>query len=452
MAELAEHKARILRTVVEAAPDLVIRNLELALAADPGGTLAAVRALVEAESRDRLIRNIVLAPIAPLCVGAFADGRQAFPGAALTNLWRGLKAAEAERMTDICLACRAWENGEGSPEPLDELCAAAAVHLRARDLPAFANAAGACDLAQPGGAERLAACLDLAPIARRALVRLPDWISRMTEERCAAVRLAFRDACGIADDAGPRFFDMLAAHLAEPWLILRIISAAMDRPSERYVASSELAGFANRAMEDVDRRIASVRQFDAAGGERAGRAAGRTVLIIAEAIAEMEDAFELSKEAPWGKRVGEQKQSLAAVVEKRLKEIEAAVNLAVPTQSVRTTGRLFKTIPKLSDEPSPQAIAKAVGLLVFAEEIRPAASRAGYGAVRNKVLEKLHTRLDDYVEELLDSLRHGEAEDPDRVQAFLAVAADIYALAKDDKAGQIIRRRAAAAASAASAA
>jgi hypothetical protein len=444
MAELAAHKAQILRTVVEAAPDLVIRNLELALAADPGGTLAAVRALVEAESRDRLVRNIVLAPIAPLCVGAFADGRQAFPGAALSNLWRGLKQAEPDLMEDIALACRAWEGGEGSPEALDKLCAAAADHLRARDLPPFANAAGACDLAQPGGAERLAACLDLAPVARRALIRLPDWISRMTEERCAAVRLAFRDACGIAEDAGPRFFDMLAAHLAEPWLILRIISAAMDRPSERYVASSELAGFVIRAMDDVDRRIVSVRQFDAAGGPRAGQAAGRTVLIVAEAIAEMEDAFELSKEAPWGKRIGEQKQALAAVSEKRLKEIEAAVNLALPMQSVRTTGRLFKTLPKLADEPNPATIAKALGLLTFAEEIRPAASRAGYGAVRNKVLEKLHARLDDYVEELLESLRHGECENPERAHAFLSVAADIYALAKDEKAGQIVRRRAAA--------
>jgi hypothetical protein len=446
---LAAHKAQILRTVVEAAPDIVVRNLELALAADPGGTLAAVRALVEAESRDRLVRNIVMAPIAPLCVGAFADGRQAFPGSALSNLWRGLKLAEPDLMEDIGLACRAWEGGDGSPERLDELCAAAAAHLRARDLPPFINAAEACDAAQPGGAERLAACLDLAPIARLALVKLPDWISRMTEERSAAVRLAFRDACAIAEDAGPRFFDMLAAHLAEPWLILRIISAAMDRPGERYVAASELAGFANRAMDDVERRIASVRQFDTAGGERSGKAAGRTVLITAEAIAEMEDAFELSKEAPWGKRVGEQKQALAGVVEKRLKEIEAAINLALPTQSVRTTGRLFKTLPKLSDEPSPQAIAKAISLLVFAEEIRPAASRAGYGAVRNKVLEKLYGRLDDYVEELLESLRHGEAEDPERVQLFLGVAADLYALAKDEKAGQIVRRRAAAAAAAA---
>ena len=444
MAELAADKAQILRTVVEAAPDLVIRNLELALAADPGGSLVAVRALVEAESRDRLTRNIVFAPIAPLCVGAFADGRQAFPGAALSNLWRGLKKAEPELLEDISLACRAWENGEGSPEPLDKLCAAAAVRLREREAPHFANAAAACDAAQTGGADRLASCLDLAPVARRALTKLPDWISRMTDERKAAVRLAYRDVCDLADDAGPRFFDMLAAHLAEPWLILRIISAAMDRPSERYVASSELAGFVTRAMDDVDRRIASVRLFDASAGSRAGQAAGRTVLIVAEAIAEMEDAFELSKEAPWGKQIGEQKQTLAAVVEKRLKEIEAAVNLALPMQSVRTTGRLFKTLPKLGDEPNPATLPKIVALLTFAEEIRPAAGRAGYGAVRNKVLEKLHTRLDDYVEELLESLRHGEAEDPERVQAFLKVAADIYALAKDEKAGQIVRRRAAA--------
>ena len=445
MSDLAQHKVQILKTVVEAAPDAVIRNLELALSADPGGTLAAVRAMVEAESRERLMRNIVLSPVAPLCVGAFLDGRQAFPGGALNNLWRGLKAVEPQKVRAAILACRAWEAAEGGPEQLDELCAIAAEHLRARDLAPFAAAAAACDAAQAGGAERLAASLDLAPIARRALVKLPDWISRMTEERTAAVRLAYRDVCLIADDAGPRFFDMMAAHLAEPWLILRIISAAMDRPSERYVAGSEMAGFAVRAMDDVDRRLATVRTFDTVGGPPAGQAAGHTVLIVADAIAEMEDAFELSKEAPWGKRVGEQKQALAGVVEKRLKEIDAACNLAIPTVSVRTTGRLFKTLPKLTDPPAAAAIAKAQSLLAFAEEVRPAAGRAGYGATRNKVLEKLQTRLDDYVEELLELLRHGETDEPDRVQAFLGVAADLYALAKDEKAGQIIRRRAAAA-------
>ncbi|MDB5431357.1 MAG: hypothetical protein JWP35_2473 [Caulobacter sp.] len=445
MADLAEHKAQVLRSVVEAAPDKVVRNLELALAADPGGSLGAVRAMVEAESRERLMRNIVLAPVAPLCVGAFSDGRQAFPVSVLTSLWRGLKALDAERVREAMLACRPWENGEGSADLLDGLCAIAAEHVRARDPAPFAAAAEACDAAQPDGAARLAASLDLAPIARRALVKLPDWISRMTDERKAAVRLAYRDACLVADDAGPRFFDMLAAHLAEPWLILRIISAAMDRPSERYVASSEMAGFAERAMTDVERRLNTVRVFDTTGGPPAGQTAGQTVLIVAEAIAEMEDAFELNKEAPWGKRVCEQKQSLAAVVEKRLKEIDGLTNMAVPTVSVRTTGRLFKTLPKLTDEPSPPAIEKVLSLLAFAEEIRPAAGRAGFGAVRTKVLEKLHARLDDYVEELLDLLRHGEAEDPERVQAFLGVAADIYAMAKDEKAGQIVRRRAAAA-------
>lgn len=445
MPELAEHKLQILRTVVQTAPDKVIRGLEMALQADPAGSLNAVRMMVEAESRDRMMRNVVLAPIAPLCVDKFSDGRFAFPARALTLIWRGLRDADPEAMAGVPAACREYDAGAGSPDALDRLCALAAEQLRAGEIEAFVQASAACDASAPDGAARLAACLDLAPVARRSLERLPDWISRMTEERHAAVRLAYRDCVNIADDAGPRFFDMLAAHLAEPWLILRVISAAMDRPGERYVASSELAAFAERALDDIDRRLDTVRKFDAAGGRAAGEEAGQTVLIVVEALAEIEDAFELSKEGPWGKRVGDQKKTMAAVVEKRLREIEAAVNGALPMQSVRTHGRRFASHAKVSDPPPVAPVDKALALLAFAEEIRPAASRAGYGSVRTKVLEKLHVRLDDYVEDLLDLLRHGEAEDPDRVQAYLAIAADIYALAKDEKAGQIIRRRAAAA-------
>ena len=47
----------------------------------------------------------------------------------------------------------------------------------------------------------------------------------------------------MSDDAGPRFFEMLAAHLTEPWLILRVISGVMDRPHETYFSASELSSF-----------------------------------------------------------------------------------------------------------------------------------------------------------------------------------------------------------------
>ena len=44
---------------------------------------------------------------------------------------------------------------------------------------------------------------------------------------------------------------MLAAQMAHPWMVLRIISAVMDKPSERYLRDSELGGFAERVTDNV---------------------------------------------------------------------------------------------------------------------------------------------------------------------------------------------------------
>src|SRR4051812_45204058 len=104
MAALSERKLSIVRMLVESAPDQVIGGLHSALAESTGDTpLASVRRLVEAEARERRLRNLILQPIAPLCGG---DGQDehflVFPGRALSTLWRGLRAkapaliAEAE--------------------------------------------------------------------------------------------------------------------------------------------------------------------------------------------------------------------------------------------------------------------------------------------------------------------------------------------------------------------
>src|ERR1700759_4635777 len=94
MAALSEHKLDIVPTLVETAPDKVVDGLQAALASASGeSALASVRRIVEGETRDRQLRNIVLGPIAPLCVG---DGREAdrlvFPARVLPLMWRGLKA------------------------------------------------------------------------------------------------------------------------------------------------------------------------------------------------------------------------------------------------------------------------------------------------------------------------------------------------------------------------
>src|SRR5437660_5267625 len=95
MAALSDRKIEIVRTLVESAPDKIVGGLQKALAETGGDSvLAGVRQLVEAEARDRMLRNTMFSPVAALCVG---DGSGAhslvFPARALAFIWRGLKTA-----------------------------------------------------------------------------------------------------------------------------------------------------------------------------------------------------------------------------------------------------------------------------------------------------------------------------------------------------------------------
>src|SRR6185503_6597795 len=140
---------------------------------------------------------------------------------------------------------------------------------------------------------------------------------RLNEERTAAARIAFRDATAIAEDAGPRLLEILYAHLEEPWAILRLVSAVMHRPGDKYVANSELAVFGERLLDDVDAKLARVSALNADMGRIGGLEAGAAVRVASQEIQEFDECVDLSPSGPWGSRLMRQKKALVLAVEGR---------------------------------------------------------------------------------------------------------------------------------------
>ncbi|WP_304164062.1 hypothetical protein [Phenylobacterium aquaticum] len=442
MPGLSDHKIEIVRHLVESAPDKIVGGLQNALSAASGDSaLAGVRQLVESEMADRRLRNAVLAPVAPLF---FGDGklttRLVFPARALALIWRGLKA---EAPGEVALAARIMADfrpDETSPEPLDALVARAAEGLRNRESRDFIAAADCLDAVRPGCAYALAACLDIGAIVRAATLRLPDWITRTTDERAAAARLAYKDAITVSEDAAPRFFEMLSAQMAEPWTILRIVSAVMDHPAERYLAASELSIFALRVMDQIDQNLTHIAKFDLDGGAKSGKQAATVVELVTRQIAEMEGGIELATEGGWGGRVKKQKGQLAGCVEGRLREVGKLLGAALPTQQVKVA-RMSKELPRFTTDPEPRAIERAMAVLTFVEAIRTSSNYGGFASTRAKVLEKAAEQLDFYVEESLALVRDGSVRDFTLAASYLEVAANCAALIREPRAGDIVRRR-----------
>jgi hypothetical protein len=444
MGALSEHKIAIVRTLVESAPDRVVGRLQAALIDSAGDTaLAGVRRVVEIEASDRRLRNTILRPIAPMCVGdGVSDRELTFPSRALACLWHGLKTLAPDDIAALEALMTEDALDEDAGPTFDSLTHLAATALRSRAPRDVLMAAELCDRARPGGAETLAACLDLAPVVRRAITRLPDWIGHSGNDTTAAARLAYKDAVAISEDAGPRFFEMLAAQLSPPWMVLRVISAVMDKPTERYLADSEVGDFGERVMADIDEALAAISKLDLDGGPLAARAAGRRVELIARQTTELEACIELSRDHGWGHRIVNQRKALAGAVEGWLRESEKLVAAALPTEKVGKL-RMRRTVPRLSVMPDARAVVRTMTLLIFTQEIRASANYAGFSASHAKALENVGAMIDQYVDDVLDHIKTGDVEDLSIAAAYLGIAADFCRLVRDDKAATIIRRRAA---------
>ena len=453
MVALSDRKIEIVKTLVQSAPDKIVGGLQHALSETAGDTvLASVRQLVEAEAADRLLRNAVFQPVAPLCVGDGTDPHSlVFPAMALVYIWRGLKASAPDEMAACVNAAAAVEraiaNEQRVPDPghaFNALVKRAAEGLRAAEQRDFKTAAELCERVRPGAAEALAACLDISPVVRHTLPRLADWLVQTGDETSAPARLAYKDSVAIAEDAGPRFFEMLAAQLTPPWMVLRIISAIMDKPTERYLADSELGGFPERVMADIDDSLKAISKLDLDAGPEAGRAAGRLVELITQQTFELEVCIEVTRDHGWGHRIVGQKKALANLVEARLREAEKLTVAALPMLSPGFS-RPRKTGPKLDEPPEPKGLRRAMTLLTFAHEVRLCANYGGFSAMHAKVTDKIAHLAEGYVEEVLDHLRTGDVADVAIARSFLMIAADVLALVRDEKSAEMVRRRAASA-------
>lgn len=443
MAGLPDAKIDIVRTLVASAPDKVVSGLRNALAAAEGDTaLAGVRRVVEAEVADRNLRNKVLEPIAPLFVAQPQAGRLSFPLRALPLLWRGLRELAPAEVAAAGFVLADYEPGVTSTDAFDALTEQLAEAVETGGQRDIDTAVQIIEAAGKGGTAILLSCLSMGPVVRRATLKLPEWISRTTSERAAAARLAYRDACRNGDDLGPRFFEMLGAQLAEPWTILRIVSAVMDRPTEGYLAGSELSVFAIRLMDAIDANLRAVASFDLKGGAAAGDTAAAWVETLTLQITELENGVDLGREGGWGGRVQKQKQSLASVVEGRLRELAKLQNAALPSHKVRVA-RAMVSEPQLLAAPDPAQVERCRSLLTFAEGIRASANYGGFASTRAKVMEKAGETLDQYVEDVLGLVRDNESTEREIAARYLQVAAEFAGLIHEPRAAEIVRRRAA---------
>jgi hypothetical protein len=445
MAELSVAQRAVLAQMVERLPDRTLKTLSLAVAQMPGAKARALAAMLAEEGIDRKRRAVAFQPMLPL-FGRRLDGVDSltFPPSVLPRLWKAASATELEllpMLDDI----RLREDDPTIIAVADRLCVAAASVVRDRPEVIWPVVPGA-ETAREMGLTDLARCFDLAILARRALRSLPHWILRPTGDQLAELRLLIRDAGEVTPDGGPRMLEILFAHLGDASLVLRlVVHSSRAAGKEGVLSGSEMAVFVNRLIAEVEARVDRIGLFKPGAGADPQAGIKADIAWCAETLAELDMTLQLDPEGEWGKAARDARARINRGLSATLKSTDKALDKAMPTKRVQTSGRMTREVPNL-DQPVPsEAIQTATALFALVGAIRTAAQIFGIESQRSQLVQSVVDRITTYVDQTIEAVNAGEVEDQARVLAMVETLAKFLILIDATDPAKTVRRRAAAA-------
>ncbi len=424
-----------LAALLERCPDAMLKTVASAVAPLPGGRAAELRMMLADEQRDRVRRQFVMAPLIPM-FRARADGVEAltFPPSVLARLWKAASAREPGLLPRL-------DGDEPSVMVADRICLAAAALVR--DQPDLIWPGGQ-DPARLAGLDDLAACLDLAHMARRGLPSLEVWLKRPDGDQIAELRLLLKDCAGIRLEGAQRVLEILFSHLDDAVLILRIVtqtSCAVDQ--EGFLSASELAGFVDRLIAGVDLRAARIAAFKPAADIARVKDVIADLTWCANVLGELDVTLTLNPQSAWGKSVRDGRVAIAGRLSALLRAADKAVDQALPMERVQMAGRMTRKAPQLDAPIDGETVLAARSLLRLVGSVRGPASTFGCEADRKTLVEALTARLTDYADLVLRMINDGEAPDEAHALKVMAFTAQCLDLIAATEAARTVRRRAA---------
>lgn len=426
-----------LAALIEQASDATLTKLSSAAAALPGERALELVDMLSREVIDRKRRRLVMAPLLPM-FRPRADGIAAmtFPPSVLPRLWKAASAGEP------ALLARLDEEDANAAAVADRICVAGAAAVRDRP-----------DLIWPdqleperreAGLVDLAACLDLAHLARRGLPSIEVWLKRPDGDQIAELRLLIKDCAGIHLDGAQRVLEMLFSHLEDAVLILRIITqSSCSSGREGFLSASELSGFVERLIAGVDARVARIGAFQPGSDVARVDPVIEDLTWCANVLNELDVTLTLNPLSVWGKSVRDARVSIAGQLSAFLRAADRAVDRALPLERVQIAGRMTRMSPQLTAPIQGETVQAVRHLLKLVGAVRGPASIFGAESDRKKLVESLTDRLTDYADKALTIVNDGEAEDEANALRLVELAARCLDLIDARDAARTVRRRAA---------
>ena len=438
MADLSVASQAALKAMIQSAPDEALAKLSRALRTTPGERVDWIRRVIMGEQAVRRMRTAAFGPLVPM-FRARMDGVRSltFPAPVLGGLWRqvcarhGILVDQARQMTVA--------GGEIDAKLLDQFCVAAAAVLR--DDPASVWAP-----LKPEVAGELAACFDLAPLARAALPMLGRWTGPPDPDSEASLRLMMRDAERIGENAAFRMTEILLANISEAPLILRVIGRIANTDGEeRFLAESELSDFGERLFERLEVAADALDEFHparAAPGD--AEAVSARLTAAAEILRQIELSLAMTPDGDWGARFQMLKMRMSRGLDNVMALAPRLVDKALPMERVRIVGAMSRMAPVMDAAAQGPLVDHARSALAVLHGAQSAAALLGCGGPRGQVCETLQKRLMPYGDELIEALNAGDVKDEAQVVVLAELCAEFLDMSDAEPAAKALRRRLAA--------
>jgi hypothetical protein len=442
MPGLTESQGKIVRSIVQTVPDAGLGQLTSVLSAQMGEhTMIDVRDIVMMEMKDRKVRSVVFSPIVSLCEkNQPGKTKSRFPFELPTLLWNALVDTAPRLMTQAREMALRSESEEVLPYIFNQACDAALAGLQTND-PNFQPVVVCLAKSSPDAVRDLMSFLKMSSVLRDVLIEIPLWVGRMNSDDELSVRLAYRDAAKLTANGPARLFEFIYINLEAPQTILRIISAALDRPSDLSIEGTDLIAFGDLLLDQIEALLVSINSFELGEGASAGIALASAAKSIIGTVTEFEESIALSKNGPWGRRVARIKRDVSAVFEKLIFQVEMLTPKALPVAAAGQNQKNLNRAPNMFRAPDPSATARLEAILTFIVQIRPIASAAGVGVLRSRVIAETQEFLEFYSNGVF-ALMADFSQDPEAGQARINQIAKYLALVHDEETAERLRRRA----------
>lgn len=441
MSAIAANRLTMLKGLVKTLPASALRSLEMALGLSNDAKMIEVRELISAEIEFRHVREAVFEPFMPLFRGR-SDGLDhvEFAPWIVNNLWAELENREPDLHAQARFVLRSLRTEDPTPVVFFRLVTAAAEICR--DTPDVILPRGGSDDDRAEIAE-FANYLDLHRLSRQVLAKLYDFMGRIDAEKAAALRLLFKDACEFDAESGYRFLEIIFANLEDGAHIIKFVATVSDRPNDRFLASSELADFGTRILDQIEAELAELKSFMGGKGKVCDdlETAGDRVTQCLNQLQFFGQYIELAREGPWGKRVHEANRMIAELVEHQLKTAEKTLEKILVRRRERVYGRVQTEVPDIANYPAEDDITRVRQTHNFIRKVRNIAMAGGFATLHTKTAQALETLLDAYFTELLALANDSEPYDQEQLLAvFDMVTGLMESLCGEEKAS-VARRR-----------